>query len=115
MLSSHWFQNVNLHPYTEGNYRRAQVAIRPAQVIVTPDDWRTPSTVFFVISDDGTAFGDVELDVSATFTSTDTQYAALEPDPLKVGAIKDGGRCKQRPRLESTTTTTDPRFFSFKV
>ena len=76
-------------PNPDGSHDYATLAIRPATVTFTPDDFGDSLDVTFVTGDDGTYYGDVEFDVAVTFISAgDVEYANLVPPDLSVTVLE---------------------------
>ena len=73
----------------EGAYNYADVTINPTQITFIPDDFGRAIPVDFILADDGTAYGDVEIQVSVTFTSLgDIEYANLVPTPITITVLE---------------------------
>ena len=76
-------------PDPNGSHNYANLAIQPASVTITPDDFGSAITVTFVTGDDGTYYGDVEYDIHVTFTSVgDVEYANLVAPDLSVTVLE---------------------------
>jgi hypothetical protein len=77
---------------SEGAYNYASVVIDPPLATYPgdwSDDWETEVPVCFNLADDGTYYGDVQFNISITFTSDgDPQYAGLKPDDITVTVLE---------------------------
>jgi hypothetical protein len=72
----------------EGASKYASVTIEPPRITFTPEDYGSNVDVNFILANDGTAYGDVQMQVIATFRSTDHVYSALEPTPITITVLE---------------------------